>query len=160
MKPITREEKIMSGENLTPITRKELFLAKAAGQNIQTPTPITREEMFLSKIGGGGGSTLPTCSVKLSDNDYCGPYTVTYKTYENGIIVDKEVFVPNGGNVTILAIQGVEMHLTIANGGYSFSAVGIYDKTGAYIDVDKRQDEFGLYFSVPTLTECRIEIYG
>jgi hypothetical protein len=53
---ITREEKIISGENLTPITRKEMFLAKASGQNIQTPTPITREEYFLSKITGGGGS--------------------------------------------------------------------------------------------------------
>jgi hypothetical protein len=34
-----------------------MFLAKAAGQNIETPEPITREEMFLSKIGGGGGDT-------------------------------------------------------------------------------------------------------
>ena len=61
MEPITREEKIMSGENLTPITRKELFLAKAAGQDVETPMPITREEMFLDKIqGGGGGSALPS----------------------------------------------------------------------------------------------------
>lgn len=60
MKAITREEKIISGENLTPITRKEMFLAKAAGQNIQTPTPITREEIFLSKITGGGGSVEGT----------------------------------------------------------------------------------------------------
>ena len=50
----------MSGENLTPITRKELFLAKAAGQVVETPMPITREEMFLDNIqGGSGGSTLP-----------------------------------------------------------------------------------------------------
>lgn len=60
MKAITREEKIISGENLTPITRKEMFLAKAAGQNVITPTPITREEMFLSKITGGGGSVEGT----------------------------------------------------------------------------------------------------
>lgn len=46
----------MSGEKLTPITRKEMFLAKAAGQNIKTPEPITREEMFLSNISGGGTS--------------------------------------------------------------------------------------------------------
>lgn len=56
MEAITREEKIISGENLTPITRKEMFLAKASGQNIETPTPITREEYFLSKIIGGGGT--------------------------------------------------------------------------------------------------------
>ena len=46
----------MSGENLTPITRKEMFLAKAAGQDVEVPQPITREEMFLSKISGGGGN--------------------------------------------------------------------------------------------------------
>ncbi len=59
MKAITREEKIMSGENLTPITRKELFLAKAAGQSVITPPPITREEMFLSRIVGGGSGGAP-----------------------------------------------------------------------------------------------------
>lgn len=45
-------------DELTPITRKETFLAKAGGQNVVTPTPITREETFLQAIidnGGGGG---------------------------------------------------------------------------------------------------------
>ena len=46
---------------LTPITRKETFLAKVGGQNVVTPTPITREETFLQAIidtgsGGGGGT--------------------------------------------------------------------------------------------------------
>lgn len=60
MEAITREEKILSGEGLKPITRKEMFLAAAAGQNVTLPEPITREEMFLSKIqpGGGGGDAL------------------------------------------------------------------------------------------------------
>ena len=58
---ITRKEKFLAkaaGEDVEtpePITRKEKFLAKAAGQNVETPEPITREEMFLSKIAGGGG---------------------------------------------------------------------------------------------------------
>ena len=56
MEAITREEKLLSGQQLEPITRKELFLAKAAGMDVQTPEPITREETFLSKISGGGGS--------------------------------------------------------------------------------------------------------
>lgn len=56
MEAITRKEKIMSGENLTPITRKEMFLAKAAGMDVETPEPITREEMFLSNISGGSAS--------------------------------------------------------------------------------------------------------
>ena len=56
MDPITREEQLMAGEQLEPITRKEYFLAKAAGMDVETPEPITREEMFLSMISGGGGA--------------------------------------------------------------------------------------------------------
>ena len=60
LEPITRAEQIMSGKSLIPITREEMFLAKAGGQDVQTPTPITRKEMFLQKIaengGGSGGS--------------------------------------------------------------------------------------------------------
>lgn len=55
LEPITRAEKIMSGESLEPITREEMFLAKAAGMDVNTPEPITRREMFLSKISGGSG---------------------------------------------------------------------------------------------------------
>ena len=39
---------------IEPITRKEMFMASAAGESVATPTPVTREEYFLSKIGGGG----------------------------------------------------------------------------------------------------------
>lgn len=53
-------------EELTPITRREVFLAKAAGQNVETPTPVTREEVFLDEIAKGGGSSLP--AVTPSDN--------------------------------------------------------------------------------------------
>ena len=42
---------------MDPITRKEMFLAKAAGQNVTTPKPITREEMFLAKIAENGGAS-------------------------------------------------------------------------------------------------------
>lgn len=45
---------------MNPITRKEMFLAAAGGQDVTTPTPITREEVFLDAIakgGGGGGGT-------------------------------------------------------------------------------------------------------
>ena len=39
----------MSNE-LKPITREELFLAAAAGQDVTVPEPITRKEMFLAKL--------------------------------------------------------------------------------------------------------------
>lgn len=43
---------------MEPITRKEKFLAKAGGQNIELPNPVTREEMFLAAIGGGGNKFI------------------------------------------------------------------------------------------------------
>ena len=39
--------------NLEPITRKETFMAVAAGREYEKPTPVTREEMFLDDISGG-----------------------------------------------------------------------------------------------------------
>lgn len=58
----------------SPITRKEHFLAKAAGQDVETPEPITREEMYLDAIasgsGGGGGADnqfIVTCTPTALD---------------------------------------------------------------------------------------------
>lgn len=36
--------------DLKPITRQEMFLAKAAGQDVPTLGPITREEYFLKDL--------------------------------------------------------------------------------------------------------------
>ena len=41
---------------MEPITRKEMYLAKAGGKDVPLPEPVTREEMFLAKIAQGGGS--------------------------------------------------------------------------------------------------------
>lgn len=41
----------------TPETRREMFLAAAAGESVEKPEPITREEMFLDAIGGGSGDS-------------------------------------------------------------------------------------------------------
>lgn len=47
---------------MEPITRKEQFLAKAAGQAVDVPEPVTREEIFLQQIAdaAGGGSQTST----------------------------------------------------------------------------------------------------
>lgn len=56
LKPITREEIFLAkaiGEtvpDLEPIIRQEMFLAKIAGMDIATPVPVTREERYLNAI--------------------------------------------------------------------------------------------------------------
>ena len=72
LEPITRAEQIMSGKSLEPITREEMFLAKAAGMDVNTPEPITRREMFLSKISGGGGVAINNQDKTITQN---GTYT-------------------------------------------------------------------------------------
>jgi len=53
---------------ITPITRKEQFLARAAGESGVELDPITREEYYLNKIaeGGGGGGGSITVDTALS----------------------------------------------------------------------------------------------
>jgi hypothetical protein len=76
--PITREEMFLaaaSGQNIQlpePITRVEMFLAKAAGMDVQTPEPITREEMFIAKIAEGGGVEINNQDKTITEN---GTYT-------------------------------------------------------------------------------------
>lgn len=60
---------------MEPITRQELFLAAASGENVELPEPITREEMYLKAIvesGGGGGASslanLKDTSIKSPQN--------------------------------------------------------------------------------------------
>ena len=48
MKAITRIEQLLSGMELTPITRLETYIAYLNGQNVITPSPVTREEQILS----------------------------------------------------------------------------------------------------------------
>ena len=52
-----------------PITRKEQYLAKAAGQATSVPEyPITREEAYLDKIAKGGGGSGGTSNYNDLDN--------------------------------------------------------------------------------------------
>ena len=65
---------------IEPITRKEMFMAAAAGESVTTPTPITREEMFLKQIQGGGGEKpdmVITVNVRPNIQVSNGNYTIT-----------------------------------------------------------------------------------
>lgn len=111
---------------LTPITRKETFLAKAGGQDVVTPEPITRTEQFLQAIidnggGGGGGGTgggvlvvgvdmqtmsldktwkeindAPFAVVHLPNSQYELSFAFVYMTAKNPITGEGTVLIANG----------------------------------------------------------------
>lgn len=82
---------------MEPITRKEKFLAKAGGQNIELPNPVTREEMFLAAIGGesgGGDEYIVNLTFDDDDNFVCDK---TFAEIEAAITEQG-----NGGKLVIL----------------------------------------------------------
>lgn len=119
---------------LTPITRKETFLAKVGGQNVVTPTPITREETFLQAIidnGSGGGGGTGGGILVVHDND--GTLDKTWKeisdafdagmlvhAYRNGDgLLFKEiitVLVTNNTDIFGVSISGYQYSTNTENG--------------------------------------------
>ena len=52
LEPITRSEKLWSGEDLEPVTRKEMYIKHLYDETQVIPDhPVTREEMFILKAG-------------------------------------------------------------------------------------------------------------
>ena len=86
MKPITRKEMLMSkaagqeAPDITPVTREEIFLAKAAGMDVPELEPITRNEWFISQIssGGGGGG---------GDSDFSIANVTFVNTYSGNVVL-------------------------------------------------------------------------
>ena len=126
MDPITREEKLMAGEQLEPITRKEYFLAKAAGMDVETPEPITREEMFLSMISGGGtggsggGGSIPSVSPKaVNFYDYDGTCLYAYTVEEAQALTkmpplpEREGLICQGWNWTLEDVKACNMAVDV-----------------------------------------------
>lgn len=84
--PVTRQEQLMnavaegSGPNIVPVTREEMFLAKAAGQDVETHEPITRKEMLLNKIAensgcGGGGGVVNSIRLRPGESPNLGSFS-------------------------------------------------------------------------------------
>ena len=83
MNPITREESLLDGQDLTPITRKEQFIKRIYDKTQEIPEPITREEWFLKKAGEG---TSPVAIEQLNVTEN-GTYSEAGKAY-SPVIVD------------------------------------------------------------------------
>lgn len=87
--------------SLKPITREEMFLAKAGGEDVGELKPITRREKFLDRIAGGGGADLPFGEKEkaLIDNK-----TYSYSADDGGYLIDT------------LDIQNGETYKVVYNG--------------------------------------------
>ena len=82
MNPITREESLLDGQDLTPITRKEQFIKRIYDKTQEIPEPITREEWFLKKAGEG---TSPVTIEQLNATEN-GTYSEEGKAYSPVIV--------------------------------------------------------------------------
>lgn len=113
MEPITRQEMYLAKAGgqavnpISPITREEMFLAKLAGQDVATPEPYTRREMLLKAAcdnaggGSGGGAEIKTCTVRFVDGgDACASGFRAYTKYEDGVCSTVEVGNHNADQVT------------------------------------------------------------
>lgn len=89
--PITREEALLDGQNLEPITRKEMFIKRIYDDTQEIPEPATREEWFLKKAGEGSSPvTVEALSVTAN-----GTYSEAGKAYSP---VTVEVPLPTNAN--------------------------------------------------------------
>lgn len=114
-------------DELTPITRKEIFLAKAGGQNVVTPTPITREETFLQAIidsgsggggGTGGGALIATLNMRTRALDK------TWNEINNADVA--YISVSDSGMIMMMFVSLINQ----AELGYVVGAVGIHPESG------------------------------
>jgi len=120
--PITREEALLDGADLEPITRKEQFIKRIYDKTQEVPTPITREEWFLKKAGeGGGGVTVE--QLNATEN---GTYSEQGKAY-SPVIVEVPQTTVESLNIT-------------ANGTYTAPSGKAYSP----VTVNVRTDYYGM----------------
>lgn len=100
-------------EELTPITRREVFLAKASGQEVETPTPVTREEVFLDKIAKGGGSNKFIVTLTPTAADFSGTMDKTVAEINEAYEAGQEIV------FNVLTSATSHMMIPVANVGYS-----------------------------------------
>lgn len=84
LEPITREEKLWSGEDIEPITREEMYIKHIFDKTQTIPSkPLTRKEMLLEKAGEGGGSDVTIKQLSVTEN---GTYSEENTAYSPVIV--------------------------------------------------------------------------
>lgn len=121
-------------ENLPePESRKEAYLAKAAGVSVEElPTPASREELYLNAIanggGGGGGSVTVVQTIGTSTTDVMSQDATTQMVFEdansNRIKIGNGASTHSGGAIAIGRSAAASGSNSIAIGPISTMATG------------------------------------
>ena len=77
LNPITRTERLLDGEDLTPTNREEMFIKRIYDKTQAIPEPVNRKEYFLKKAGEAGGD-VTVVPLSVTDN---GIYSEEGKAY-------------------------------------------------------------------------------
>lgn len=77
LNPITRTERLLDGEDLTPTNREEMFIKRIYDKTQEIPEPVNRKEYFLKKAGEAGGD-VTVVPLSVTDN---GIYSEAGKAY-------------------------------------------------------------------------------
>ena len=85
---------------MKPTNRREMFLAKMAGENVVCPEPANREEMYMAKMaeGGSGGGV----AVYTMNNDSTALVDVENETLIAEAMSGKVVFLHNKNHACYL----------------------------------------------------------
>lgn len=102
--------------NLEPVTREETLMAEAAGREVADLTPVTRKEMFLKDIanaggGGGGGGFTPTTEQLAAMNSGITTEKVQQISTNETNISKQQDSTAQGGNGYAL-INGIRVYVS------------------------------------------------
>lgn len=75
--PVTRTERLLDGEDLTPTNREEMFIKRIYDKTQEIPEPVNRKEYFLKKAGEAGGD-VTVVPLSVTEN---GTYSEAGKAY-------------------------------------------------------------------------------
>lgn len=104
-----------------PMTRKEIYLAKMAGEDVSVPEPMTREETYLKKIaengGSGGGGQEGSGNLIITFDDDTGVCDTKWSDIRNALADGKIVIyiyieTQSGTTIAMQSIIGAVTHMS------------------------------------------------
>ena len=155
--PITREEALLDGEDLEPITRKEQFIRRIWEPTQPIPEPITREEYFLKKAGDGT-SPVQVESLSVTENGEYSEQGIAYSPVTVNVPLGAKTITANGvynasdddlagySQVTagVVPIYGFHLNGAETDPAHAITYIGDNaDFSPAYMDYANNKFEYG-----------------